>query len=61
MAILTGRPGAFSPGRAFGRKLCQYVFDRAEIYDKMGYAPAALANNEQFIEICWQNANSVAQ
>lgn len=43
------------------RKLCQYVFDRAKIYDKMGYAPAALANNEQFIEICWQNANSVAQ
>lgn len=43
------------------RKLCQYVFDRAKIYDKMGYAPAAMANNEQFIEICWQNANSVAQ
>ena len=43
------------------RKLCQYVFDRAKIYDKLGYAPATLANNEQFIEICWQNANSVAQ
>ena len=43
------------------RKLCQYVFDRAKIYDKLGYAPATLANNEQFIEICWQNENSVAQ
>ncbi len=43
------------------RKLCQYVFDRAKIYDKLGYAPAILANNEKLIEICWQNANSVAQ
>lgn len=43
------------------RKLCQYVFDRAKIYDKLGYAPATLANNEKLIEICWQNANSVAQ
>lgn len=43
------------------RKLCQYVFDRAKIHDKMGYAPAAMMNNEQFIEICWQNAKSVAQ
>ena len=43
------------------RKLRQYVFDRAKIYDKLGYAPATLANNEKFIEMCWQNANSVAQ
>ena len=43
------------------RKLCQYVFDRAKIYAKLGYAPATLANNEKLIEICWQNANSVAQ
>ena len=28
------------------RKLCQDVFDRAKIYDKMGYAPAAMANDE---------------
>lgn len=43
------------------RKLCQYVFDRAKIYDKMGYAPAAIANDEKYIENCWQNANSVVQ